>query len=126
MAVTRNDTARWASGVNIIAGFWLLLSPWIYSTAANEGGVWNSFIVGIAVVIIAALRVFGVAPSWLSWVNVALGIWMILSPWIYNYSFNTSRLWNSIIIGIIIAALGAISATAEIRRRRETRGPVPV
>jgi hypothetical protein len=106
------NTVKWASGINILAGLWLIIAPWIFNYF-GLGGVWNSVIVGIIVVVLAAIRVFGAyQATWLSWVNCVLGLWMIASPWIFNYTANQTRLWNSVITGVIVAILGAWSALA--------------
>lgn len=104
---------RTASGLNIIAGIWTIISPWVYGFNNGVGNVWNSVIVGIIIAIFAAIRFFGAAGAvWLSWINALLGIWLILSPWIYGFTANTGRMWNSIIVGICVLILGVWSAVA--------------
>ncbi|MEZ4869293.1 MAG: SPW repeat protein [Caldilineaceae bacterium] len=104
---------RTASGVNVVLGLWLIISPWIFSYAALNGALWNSIIVGIIVVVLAGIRVANVMQyTWLSWINLILGLWIIISPWVYNYATLTGATWNSVIVGIIIAALSIWSALA--------------
>lgn len=38
--------------------------------------------------------------------NFILGIWLIISPWIFNYSSGSK--WNQFSFGIVIAVLAAI------------------
>ncbi|WP_420107554.1 SPW repeat domain-containing protein [Mesorhizobium qingshengii] len=40
---------------------------------------WNQHIVGVAVVILAAVALFAF-KSWEEWLNVALGAWLLVSP----------------------------------------------
>ena len=104
---------RFASGINIIAGIWTIISPWVYGFYNGVGNVWNSVIVGIVIAIFAAIRFFGTAGTvWLSWINALLGIWLILSPWIYGFTDNTGRKWNSVIVGIVVLVLSIWSAVA--------------
>lgn len=104
---------RFASGINIIAGIWTIISPWVYGFYNGVGNVWNSVIVGIIIAIFAAIRFFGTAGTvWLSWINALLGIWLILSPWIYGFTDNTGRKWNSVIVGIVVLVLSVWSAVA--------------
>jgi hypothetical protein len=104
---------RFASGINIIAGIWTIISPWVYGFYNGVGNVWNSVIVGIVIAIFAAIRFFGTAGTvWLSWINALLGIWLILSPWIYGFTDNTGRKWNSVIVGIVVLVLSVWSAVA--------------
>lgn len=41
------------------------------------------------------------------WVNIILGIWLILSPWILGFSGNGGATWNNIIIGLVVAVVTA-------------------
>lgn len=40
---------------------------------------------------------------WQNWVNVILGIWLIIAPFIFN--FDVAARWNSVIVGIVVAVL---------------------
>lgn len=51
------DQITLASGVNFLAGIWLLLSPWVFGAA--EGALWNAVIVGIVIAGLAATRLYG-------------------------------------------------------------------
>ncbi len=42
---------------------------------------------------------------WQNWLNVILGVWLILSPWIFGYVGKSGALWNSVIVGILVAVL---------------------
>lgn len=118
------NQVRTASGLNILAGLWLVIAPFVlvYATTA---GVWNSVIVGLLVAILAGIRAFRPgSPAWMSWANVVLGFWVIIAPFIFAYATFDARLWNNIIVGIIIAALGAWSAMSTSRGEPTGRGRV--
>jgi hypothetical protein len=104
-----SSQARLASGLNFIAGLYLLISAWI--GAVNGGSRANGIIFGIIVAILAAMRFAESAGPWASWVNALIGIWLIISPWVYGTA-GQGWMWNSIVIGIIILVLGAWSAMA--------------
>jgi hypothetical protein len=75
--------------------------------------MWNAIIVGIIIAAIAAMRLYGARRhGWLSPVNAALGIWLILSPFFFGFAGNRRVLWNFVIVAIIVAVLGAWSALA--------------
>jgi hypothetical protein len=42
---------------------------------------------------------------WQLWLTGLIGIWLIISPWVYDFSNNAGALWNSIIFGIITLIL---------------------
>ncbi len=109
------DNVRLASGANILVAIWLFASPWVLIYDGNAG--WNSTIVAVAIAALAAMRGFGAyRASWLSWLNLLLGLWLVAAPWALNYVSDEARA-NSVIVGIIVAALALWSAlTSEALR----------
>lgn len=109
----RISNVRTASGLNIVAGIWLIMAPFLVGYANLENAMWNDIICGAIVAILAAIRVSTpLSNPWLSWVNVVIGIWLIIAPFILGYSEFPAPVWNDIILGIIIAGLAAWSAWA--------------
>jgi hypothetical protein len=42
---------------------------------------------------------------WQDSVNLIVGLWMLASPWVLAYQAETRPMWNSVILGILIAAV---------------------
>lgn len=42
---------------------------------------------------------------WQGWVNLILGLWLIISPWVLGFSTVAGAMWNSLIVGIVVAIL---------------------
>lgn len=106
-------TARSASGINILLGCWLIASPWTFGYTIDAGGFWNSIVAGALIALLAAARFSSPrSPIGSSWLNLLLGLWMIASPWIYGYAANGEAMWNSIVVGAVVAALAAWSGRA--------------
>lgn len=122
-------TERWkiASGLNILLGAWLILSPFVLGYADQTAATGASVFFGFLIAVVAALRIFRMPDaSWLGWVNVALGLSLLFAPFYINYGYAVNPyqayvqyplvdpdnipLWNSIIGGAIAAVLGAASA----------------
>jgi hypothetical protein len=109
--VTPNQTAHArsvvrTSGVNLLAGIWLFVSPWVYGAYTNPDA-WNSWIIGAVIAILAAIRLSN--PGGLrifTWVNMALGVYVFFSPWIYGYVGNTGRFVNSLCVGVLVFVMG--------------------
>lgn len=103
-----------ASGINAIAGIWLIVAPFLLGYSDDsDNALWNDVIIGIAILVIAAIRVFGAyRAAALSWLNAVLGAWLILAPFILDYSEHDTPLWNDIIVGVIVLVAGAWSALA--------------
>lgn len=100
---------RLASGLNFIAGIYLLISAWI--GGVNAGNHANGIIAGIVVAVLAATRFSGATGPWASWIDALIGVWLIISPWVYGYA-GSGMEWNSIVVGIIMVVLGVWSALA--------------
>ena len=91
-----------ANWVNVLLGIWVIISPFIVQFANLPAVMWNNVIVGIVVAILALIRSSMPRQSGWSWVNVILGIWMIISPFVLGAT-AAAVLWNNIVLGIVIA-----------------------
>lgn len=102
---------RWQDWVTTLVGVYVFLSPWIVpyffpaSTAAGIVG-WSHYIAGaaIAVVGIAALTNY---QLWEEWVDLVLGVWITVSPWVLGFTDMTALTWNAAIMGAIVVILSA-------------------
>jgi hypothetical protein len=98
--------ARLCDVANLILGAFLLFSPWIFgyggSTAAE-----NANIVGviIAVLAIAALAAFAI---WEEWLNLIVGLWTLVSPWVLGFHDTTKAMTVCVVVGILVAILAAV------------------
>lgn len=68
--------------------------------------MWSLAIVGVAVAFIASFAwlAFG---RWQEWINMAFGIWMLVSPWVLGFPASTALRWNAVITGTVVAGLAA-------------------
>jgi xanthine/uracil permease len=116
-----SNSVRLASGANILVAIWLYASPWVLTYAGDAG--WNSTTVAVAIAVLAAIRVMGAyRASWLSWINVLLGLWLLVAPWFLDFDDVDDATANSVIVGIIVAVLGLWSALSS-QERTTTRPP---
>lgn len=105
---------RTTTGINIVFGIWLFLSPWFYGVLGSSA--WNSWIFGALITIFAASR-YG-RPSGgrsLSFWNMLFGAWVFFSPWVYGYVANAGRTTNNLVVGGIVFFLGAYGAVSIAR-----------
>ena len=114
LRLTRDYTvqARTASGVNILLGAWLIVSPWVFDYSGKSAAL-SSVTVGALIALLAAIRLASLHNSaGLSGINLLLAFWSAAAPWIYEYAINTGALWNNIFVGIFGAVLAVWSAIA--------------
>ena len=98
-----NSDVRSIAGVNFILGIWLIISPWVLTYVSGQAK-WNQFAFGIVVAVLALIRYAAPRAVWASWLNGLAGIWMIIAPFILNYT-KTAAYWNEVIVGIVVAVL---------------------
>ncbi len=109
------DEVKGASGVNLMAGIWLVLSPWALDLGSTAA-VWNAVITGSFVATVSLLRLASVQrASWLSRLNVLAGTWLMVSAFVLPDT--VSGFWGALLLGFMVALLGAWSAAASDQRR---------
>ncbi|NNN35978.1 SPW repeat protein [Streptomyces sp. S3(2020)] len=102
-------------GPVFLLGLYCAVSPWIlHYTTSQPDLVPHNLIVGIAIGLLALgftrapERMYG-----LSWAFCAVGLWMIVSPWIVGDSPDAGVILNNVIIGALALVLGLMcTATA--------------
>ena len=113
--------AQIASGLNIIVGLWLMASPYIFLYSLNTSALWNSLISGAVIAIIGLVRLFQPREvAWLSWVNFIVGLWVIVSPFVFA-QMPIAAIWDGVITGIVAAILSSTSARETSMVRSQSR-----
>ncbi|KMS88325.1 MULTISPECIES: SPW repeat protein [Streptomyces] len=99
-------------GPVFLLGLYCAASPWILHYTANQPALTtHNLIMGIAIGLLALgftrapERMYG-----LSWAMCALGIWMIIAPWIVGSSPDVGVIVNNVVIGALALVLGLICA----------------
>jgi len=116
---TATTMKRWQDLGNIVLGAWLFVSPWAMAYEATmRNAALNAHIVGLAIVIFAAVAVY-IPRAWEEWINVLLGLWAIASPWALGFSAERNIAMNAIIVGILVVALAAWAMVRDKTWQRE-------
>ncbi|MCQ4201734.1 MULTISPECIES: SPW repeat protein [Streptomyces] len=104
-------------GPVFLLGLYCAVSPWIlHFTTSQPPLVAHNLIVGIAIGLLALgftrapERMYG-----LSWAMCAIGVWMIISPWIVGSSPDAGVIWNNVVIGALAVILGMVCAGTAAR-----------
>jgi SPW repeat-containing protein len=97
--------AKLCDVANLILGAFLFASPWIFGFDAGKASE-NAAIAGIVIAIlaIAALAAFAV---WEEWLNLIVGLWVLVSPWVLGFQ-GTKAMTVDVIVGAAVAILAAI------------------
>ncbi len=103
--MTNPNPRRWQDWITLLLGIWLFVSPWAIGFHESiPDNSWNFYVVGAGFVVFAAL---GLASGWFwgEWINLALGIWLILAPWILFFNEHHAASAVSIGVGVIATVL---------------------
>jgi hypothetical protein len=109
------ETVQWTSGVNVVAGLWLIIAPFVLGYDEIQAALWNDILVGIVVAALAVARLARppMNPS-LSWINAVLGYGAAVEAQALATEGAVggaqAAMWNDIIVGVIVLVLGAWSA----------------
>lgn len=92
--------------MNLILAVALFLSPWVMGFAGEFMPAWNAWIVGVVIgaLALATLTVFS---EWEEWVNMVLGIWLVVAPWLLDFATNANAMWTHVVVGLLVAAISA-------------------
>jgi hypothetical protein len=97
--------AKLCDVANLVLGAVLFVSPWMFGFDAGKISQ-NAMITGlvIAILAIAALAAFAV---WEEWLNLIVGLWALVSPWVLGFQ-GTTAMTVHVLIGAAVAVLAAI------------------
>jgi hypothetical protein len=97
---------HWQDPVTALLGAWLILSPWILGFSGDFPATANFMIVG-ALLAAAAVGAMWVPKAWEEWVQLALALWLVASPWILGFAGTQVAAPNAIFCGLAAALLSA-------------------
>ena len=110
----RSEAAEWpevvvvASGINVLAGIWLLVAPYVLPGLAPA---WNEIVCGAVIFVLALTRV---TVAWrvpaLSYVNAAMGTALMITGFWSNAT--TGAVVSDVLVGLAVVLLALLSANA--------------
>ncbi|MER5968273.1 SPW repeat protein [Streptomyces sp. NPDC002055] len=107
-------------GLAFLAGVYCAISPWVvHFTGAEPELTLNNLVLGIAVALLGiGLAVAPERIGGMSWAMAAMGVWLIISPWVVTRFPDTGMIWNNVIVGAVVCLLGLLAAGAVMRTMR--------
>ena len=106
----KNVTDRWQDSLAVLLGVWLFFSAWILGFTEITAAFWNALIFGAAMTLIALMALVQ-RRLWEEWVDAAIGVWLVISPWVLGFAVfggetaAVSAAWNAVIVGALAAIL---------------------
>ena len=106
MSLTRffKTHRSWEDWVGMLIGVLIGISPWLAEQQSDPAVMWNAVLVGALVLVLAQLEYVSL-QRWEEIGEIALGLWLIASPFIFGYAeTGPLRYWH-FVLGAIIALL---------------------
>jgi hypothetical protein len=97
-------TRRWQDQLILVLGLWLIVSPWAFAYPQGSAEMTNAILSGIVIAVLAAFDLYK-TYFWAVVVNLLLGIWVAISPWVLRVTEQRTVLWNELIVGIAVVVL---------------------
>jgi hypothetical protein len=111
-------------GMVLLAGLYAAISPWVvHFGPANPNLLINNLVLGIALAVIGmGLTLAPERMFRLSGVVAAIGVWLIISPWVVTVGHHPTAgmIWNNVVIGGICCALGLVAVAMVMSLGRPT------
>jgi hypothetical protein len=114
--------SRWQDWLMLLFGVWLFISPFTMDYGVLTGvAAWNAYILGVAVFVVALVALFS-PEKWEEWVNLVLGFWLVISPFVLLVYANNGATWNNVILGALIAGDAIWALADQMTAQRHVTG----
>ncbi len=110
---------HWQDPVNAVVAVLMLVSPWFAGYALVQPAVANAVITG-TLLFTVSVGAAVIGRPWVEWASVALGAWMIASPWALAF-VDGAATWTAVATGVMAVSLGSTSLGSAWRRRSAAR-----
>lgn len=112
------STKRWQDQVILLLGLWLFISPWVFDYPANSPQAMNAHLAGAVMAILAAFDLYK-TYLWAVALNLLIGMWVTVSPWVLRVADQRDVRLDSVIVGIavIVLALWELRSDPELHKQ---------
>ena len=95
---------HWQDPVNGLLGAWLILSPWVLGMQDNRVAMASFIVIGL-LLIATAVGAILLPRAWEEWTGAALGLCLMVSPWVLGFATNTLAVQVAIFTGLAAIVL---------------------
>jgi hypothetical protein len=120
MALTIDRGSGWQDWANVVLAVLLFISPWVFqyagapetsgaaAAAGSPAAAWNAWIAAVVIAALAAalLRF----AEWEEWLSAAVGVWLVISPWLLGFATVAAAMWSAIVLGALVAIVSCWKA----------------
>jgi hypothetical protein len=110
------SATSWLPWIDVVAGIWIIVMPFVFGLSLTVH--WASIVLGAIILIIGLLAWYGTGAanlnwSWMSWINVVLGLVTVYYPFFYGLTGGvmTSYVVTGAIVFIVAVVHALVPAT---------------
>ncbi|MFY0311307.1 SPW repeat protein [Leisingera sp. D0M16] len=116
------ERIHWQDGITLLTGLALAIALYFLNVTPADGeslapATWNFVLAGMAAAALAATALVSF-NVWEEWVEIVLGAWLIISPWVLGYADAAVLTWMAVIGGVVIVAMGATVVYGDRAKKR--------
>jgi hypothetical protein len=89
----------------MVAAAFLVLSPWLFRFTLERAEL-DAWLIGAAIALMSAAAMVAFA-DWEEWINLALGCWLIVSPWVLRLQ-NPKAIHVCVAVGLVVSYLALL------------------
>ena len=107
---------RWEDWAVIALGAWMLASPWVVGFVdSSNSALINAYAIGVILVLLELAETEG-HESAKDWIDLAAGLWLMVSPTVLRFASVTPACINAITVGLltVLVAVWAITPFDEM------------
>jgi hypothetical protein len=107
----RNEvpSLEWA---NLILGACLACATFFFTDFPVTA--WNAAIVSTLILCCFAMALYRYG-TWAEWVNITLGCWAVVAPFLLDFTSTQAPLWTHALIGLCVATIATMQLLLAIR-----------
>lgn len=95
---------HWQDPVNAILGAWLVLSPWLLGFSGLMIATTSAVAIGL-LLIASSLGAMQVPQAWEEWMDVGLGVALVIAPWLLGFDGHGVAMQNALVTGLAVTVL---------------------
>lgn len=100
---------RWQEWVNMALGLWLFVSPFLGFGHETGAAALNAYIFGVIIVVLSGSALF-FSQIWEEWINMAIGIWLFVAPFVLDFSIMHAVELNQMDVGVALFGMALWAA----------------
>lgn len=99
---------------NLFLAAVLFISPWLFKVTNSQGKI--DLWITSAIIVVLSLAAIIAYRDWEEWLNVLMGVWLVVSPWLLGFP-HTRAMYLSIGFGGVIVLLALLDLFLHYEKR---------